>query len=159
VSTFSLATIAVELRDAQGGLDPFNSGDPATDMRAVFSWSYRALGDAAARLFRLLAVHPGPDLATPAAASLAGAPPDQIRPLLAELTRAHLILVGFLDRQGHWHDLATTGHTALAAARCLADPPTQAHTHRNLARAYIQLGRHDDAQAHLQDALDLSAQA
>jgi tetratricopeptide (TPR) repeat protein len=38
-----------------------------------------------------MGVHPGPDIAISAAASLAGVPSDRVRPLLAELARAHLI--------------------------------------------------------------------
>src|SRR5207249_6959234 len=48
--------------DLAGGLDGFDGGDQGTDLRAVFSWSYRSLGPAAARLFRLLGLHPGPDI-------------------------------------------------------------------------------------------------
>src|SRR5205823_13068251 len=69
----------------------FGSGDTRTDIRAVFACSYRALSAGAARLFRLLGLHPGPDIALPAAASLAATPPAQARALLAELTRAHLL--------------------------------------------------------------------
>ena len=68
-----------------------SGGDRATDVRAVFSWSYRALSAEAARLFRLLGLHPGPDIAVAAAASLAAVPPGRARTLLAELTRAHLL--------------------------------------------------------------------
>jgi tetratricopeptide (TPR) repeat protein len=57
----------------------------------VFASSYHTLSAAAARLFRLLGLVPGPDLSAPAAASLAGLPPERIGPLLAELTRAHLV--------------------------------------------------------------------
>ncbi|MFK5687966.1 hypothetical protein ACI3GN_15500, partial [Lactiplantibacillus plantarum] len=57
----------------------------------VFSWSYHTLKPEAARLFRFLGVHPGPDIGVTAAASLAGMSPREVRPLLAELTRAHLI--------------------------------------------------------------------
>ncbi len=53
-------------------LDPFDGGDHATDVRAVFSWSYRALSAGAASLFRLLGLYPGCDIAAPAIASLAG---------------------------------------------------------------------------------------
>jgi hypothetical protein len=84
-TSFPLRAIAAELR---GGLDPFDGGDSATDVRAVFSWSYQALEPAQARLFRLLGLHPGPDVSAAAAASLFGSP---VRPLLAELTRAHLL--------------------------------------------------------------------
>ena len=86
-----LATLAEELRRRPGRLDAFAGGDPATDVRAVFSWSYRTLRPPAARLFRLLGLHPGPDIAAPAVASLAGMEPAGVRPLLAELTRAHLL--------------------------------------------------------------------
>jgi DNA-binding SARP family transcriptional activator/tetratricopeptide (TPR) repeat protein len=88
---FALAALAAELREARGSLDAFTAGDPATDARTVFSLSYRALSDGAARLFRLLGLHPGPDFAVPAAASLAGVPAREARALLAELTRAHLL--------------------------------------------------------------------
>ena len=57
----------------------------------MFSWSYTALTVGAARLFRLLGVHPGPDIATFAAASLAGVSAARIRPMLDELARAHLL--------------------------------------------------------------------
>ena len=72
-------------------LDPFHGGDHATDVRAVFSWSYRALSPEAARLFRLLGLHPGPDIPVASAASLAAVPPGRARLVLAELTRAHLL--------------------------------------------------------------------
>ena len=88
---FPLAVLADELREARGGLGEFAGPDPATDVRAVFSWSYLQLRPGAARLFRLLGLHPGSDIATPAAASLAGQPITEIRPLLAELARAHLV--------------------------------------------------------------------
>ena len=56
---FPLDALAGELAAARDRLEPFSGQDPATDVRAVFSWSYRALSPAAARLFRLLALHPG----------------------------------------------------------------------------------------------------
>ncbi|MEV6639108.1 BTAD domain-containing putative transcriptional regulator [Amycolatopsis sp. NPDC051371] len=88
---FSLAALAAQLRDARGGLDEFAGADPATDPRAVFSWSYLRLDPAAARLFRLFGLHLGPDIGTRAAASLAGLPIARTRPLLAELANAHLV--------------------------------------------------------------------
>jgi DNA-binding SARP family transcriptional activator/Tfp pilus assembly protein PilF len=87
---FSLAVIADELRRAQGSLDAFSdTGLP--DVRTVFYWSYRMLSPAAARLFRLLSLHQGPDISLPAAASLAGVPPLETRALLSELTWARLL--------------------------------------------------------------------
>jgi DNA-binding SARP family transcriptional activator len=89
---FALATIAAELRQAGRRLDALDAGDGASQVRAVFSGSIAALSPAAARLFRLLGLHPGTELATAAAASLAGQPPAQTRRLLGELARASLLV-------------------------------------------------------------------
>ncbi|GAA3616380.1 BTAD domain-containing putative transcriptional regulator [Nonomuraea rosea] len=85
---FPLSAIAAELRETPETLDAFADGDPAVDVRAVFSWSYRSLSAGAARLFRLLALHPGPDVSAGAAAALADEP---VRRPLNELTRASLL--------------------------------------------------------------------
>jgi DNA-binding SARP family transcriptional activator/tetratricopeptide (TPR) repeat protein len=88
---FPLAAIAGQLRGTTATLDPFGSNDRATDVRAVFSWSCQALSDDAAQLFRLLGLHPGPDVSVAAAASLAVVPPRRAEALLAELADAHLL--------------------------------------------------------------------
>lgn len=88
---FPLAAVAAELREAHGSLDAFVRSDVTVDVGTVFSWSLRAVSAGAARLFRLLALHPGPDLTLPAAAALAGLPVRRTRPLLAELTGLHLV--------------------------------------------------------------------
>ncbi|HEY0696902.1 MAG TPA: tetratricopeptide repeat protein, partial [Micromonospora sp.] len=271
---FPLATLAAELSDAQdGGLTALDAGDPAADVRAVFSWSYQALDDGEARLFRLVGLHPGPDLTAPALASLAGLAVSRVRPALTTLTRAHLlvehrpgryachdllrayaadrcrtvdgtdernaarrrlldhylhtardadhlldpyrlapalrlaeptagttverhrghadatawltaehrvllaavaqaadtgfdgyawrlaaVLTTFLDRRGHWHDLATTQRTALAAAHRDGDLIGQAQAHRGLAIVATWLGRHDEADLHYRRNLDLYRQ-
>lgn len=269
---FPLAVLAAELRDARGRLDALNAGELATNVQAVFSWSYEQLDLPAARMFRLLGVHPGPDISVPAAASLAGISLDQARAELTSLAEVHLLteyvprrfafhdllrayalsqarttdsaaerraahrrmldhylhtarlatlllypdrdpikvkrprpgvrredlddhshalawfeaerpvllaaitqaagehfdtyawkiswaLEVFLDRRGYWRDWAATQDIALAAAARLSDYDGQARAHRSLARASSRLGRHDDARAHLQQALDLSRQS
>lgn len=88
---FPLALLAAELRDLQGGLAAFSGEDGVSDVRTVLSWSYRSLTEPAARLFRLLGLHPGADIGTASAASLAGVPVAQVKPLLTELARAHLL--------------------------------------------------------------------
>jgi DNA-binding SARP family transcriptional activator/tetratricopeptide (TPR) repeat protein/DNA-binding XRE family transcriptional regulator len=265
---FALAVLANDLDDADRRLDTLTGGDIATDLRAVFSWSYRALSHGAARLFRLLGLHPGAEVTTTAAASLAGITPGETRTLLAQLTAAHLVtehsprryglhdllrvyameqalahdsdvercsavrrvldhylhtahvaalrlhpsraplvlepphtgvtvdtpadhpqatawftsehqilvaaidrsstlgldsftwqlawtLTDFLDRRGHWSDLAATHQAALQAAKRLDDPSGQAHAHRGLAAARLWEDRYADAHAHLLQAKDL----
>ncbi|MFS8102653.1 tetratricopeptide repeat protein [Lentzea alba] len=88
---FPLDALVKELRDERSRLDALDAGEPASNVRAVTSWSYHRLSPAAARLFRLLGVHPGPDIDLVASAALAGAEPAQVRRLLAELTRAHVL--------------------------------------------------------------------
>jgi len=85
-----LASLAEQLRGA-GRWDALDAGDEATDVRHVFSWSYRGLSPAAARLFRLLGVAPGPEVGPGVAASLSGLPRREAAALLTELHRANLI--------------------------------------------------------------------
>jgi tetratricopeptide (TPR) repeat protein len=268
----SLGTLASELREAGGGLNGLASIDDRTDVRAVFSWSYRALTPAAARLFRLLGLHPGPDVSLPAAASLAGVPAPQARALVTELVGANLVvepapgryafhdllrayaveqsaavdpdqsrhaavgrlldhylrsayaaarllhpardpislapplpganpeimsdrqqaveffttehrallaavdlataagfdthtwqlawtLTNFLTWRGHWHDMVTAGHAAVAATGRSAAATEQARAHRNLAQANTELGLLDEAGGHFRRALDISTSA
>ncbi len=140
-----LSALAEELTDEQHRLDALDTGDQMTSLRAAFSWSCRQLSDAAARVFRLLGGHPGPDISVAAAASLAGLSSAQAHRALAELVSASLLTEHAPGRYV-LHDLlrayaaeqqpgATTGaelrnaqarlvdhylHTAFAAALMLA---------------------------------------
>jgi tetratricopeptide (TPR) repeat protein len=99
-----LAALVAELRDDGGVLDALHGGDTDTSIRAVFSWSYRQLSEPAARMFRLLGAHPGPDISRAAAASLAELTPGQADRVLTELTGAHL-LTEFSPGRFAFHDL------------------------------------------------------
>jgi DNA-binding SARP family transcriptional activator/tetratricopeptide (TPR) repeat protein len=98
-----LAVLAAQLGGGSA-LGTLTAGDARTDVKAVFSWSYHALTPGAARLFRLLGLHTGPDVATAAAASLAGLPVADVAPLLAELTTMHMI-AEYLPGRWTLHDL------------------------------------------------------
>jgi DNA-binding SARP family transcriptional activator/tetratricopeptide (TPR) repeat protein len=87
---FTVTDIAQEL-EAASGLDAFDGGDPAADVRSVFSWSYATLSAPAARLFRLLGLCRRADIGVGAAASITGQPPRYVRRLLTELVRANLL--------------------------------------------------------------------
>ena len=124
---FSLSALAAELSEVGGSLDAFDSEDRATNVRAVFSWSYQRLSVSGQRLFRLLGLHFGPDISLAAVASLAGMPRAQVRHALAELTRAHLVSERIPGRFA-FHDLLRAYATEVAythdpedyryAARC-----------------------------------------
>jgi DNA-binding SARP family transcriptional activator len=88
---FSLAALAAELRDTRNRLEVLDAGDAATDVRAVLSWSYEQLSPSAAGMFRMLGLHPGPDVSLAAAASLAGVSRSEANAALRELTRVHAV--------------------------------------------------------------------
>jgi DNA-binding SARP family transcriptional activator/tetratricopeptide (TPR) repeat protein len=110
-----LAALAADLRECRSRLDALSDGDPATDVRTVFSWSYHALGPQAARLFRLLGMHVGPDVSLSTAAALAGVPAGRVRQLAGELTRVHLVEEHVPGRYA-FHDLLRTYAGELADA-------------------------------------------
>jgi DNA-binding SARP family transcriptional activator/predicted negative regulator of RcsB-dependent stress response len=88
---YPLGRLVEELSDGHDRLAGLDTGDSTANVRAVFWWSYRTLDPSAARMFRLLGVHAGPDITVPAAASLAATSRDQARGALHELARAHLL--------------------------------------------------------------------
>jgi tetratricopeptide (TPR) repeat protein len=68
-----------------------HSSDDLGAAQAAIARSYSQLSDPAARMFRLLSVHPGPYVSPPAAASLAAADPQEARRALDELAAAGLL--------------------------------------------------------------------
>ena len=89
-------------------------------VRTVFAWSYYALAQDTARMFRFLGLHPGPDFSINAAAALAQVPRDRARRLLDFLSGAHLIQQVSEDRFV-FHDLLRV----YAAEQAHAEEPSQ----------------------------------
>ena len=125
---FSLADLTAELVDSASRLDALDAGDPASSVRAVFSWSTRQLSTESAQMFRLLGIHPGPDISVLAAASLAGIAEAEARRLLRELAGAHLIAEPAPGRYA-FHDLLRA-HAA-----------DQAHAHDSQDEREAAIGR------------------
>jgi DNA-binding SARP family transcriptional activator/Tfp pilus assembly protein PilF len=146
---FSLSALAAELHQAGGSLDAFDGEDQATNVRAVFSWSYQRLSASGRRLLKLLGLHFGPDVAKPAVASLAGLPAEQIRPALAELARAHLVTERIPGRFA-MHDLLRAYANEVAHAQDSEDQRDTArhrvldHYLHTACRADALLNRHRD---------------
>jgi tetratricopeptide (TPR) repeat protein len=110
-----------DLRDEQLRLDALSAGgDQSTDVRAVLSWSYQAVNDDEARLFRLLGVAPGLDVSTAGAAALVGGSEAETRRLLDRLVDAHLLLEKTTGRFEQ-HDLIRVYAAELAAGEADAD--------------------------------------
>ncbi|GAB3936317.1 BTAD domain-containing putative transcriptional regulator [Kribbella albertanoniae] len=99
-----LGELACQLTDSGSRLDRFETADPMTSVRAVLSWSRDVLDPEARRLFRLLGLHPGPDISAPAAASLAGTDRASIERALRRLCQASLLVEHVADRYA-CHDL------------------------------------------------------
>lgn len=120
-STHSLREFVDELSGRQDSLDLLDlDGDPHTAVRAVFSWSYHSLDRVAARMFRLLGLHPGHDTDEYAAAALAGADLRETRRALDVLRRAHLVDQCSAGRYQS-HDLLRAYASELTASTDSAD--------------------------------------
>ena len=78
--------------------------DDETDVRKVFSWSYRALDEQTAYLFRTLTLAPGAEISVEAAAALTGHSVRETRRRLDQLVNAHLLQETGRQRFG-FHDL------------------------------------------------------
>ncbi|MFD7023754.1 BTAD domain-containing putative transcriptional regulator, partial [Promicromonospora sukumoe] len=94
---FPLSAVADELADGGARLDALGDDDAMADVRSVFATSYRALTPDGARMFRLLGVHPGPDVSRDAAVALfdadnsTDAVADRTDTALSELVRVSLV--------------------------------------------------------------------
>ncbi|ALG07057.1 AfsR/SARP family transcriptional regulator [Kibdelosporangium phytohabitans] len=99
----SLAEVVHALEDEQARLDNLGTGedDPHTDLRAALSWSYRALDQDAAAMFRLMGLHPANDISLEAAAALADLPVLRAKASLDRLLAVHLVE----QRQGNRYEL------------------------------------------------------
>ncbi|MBB2941457.1 DNA-binding SARP family transcriptional activator/tetratricopeptide (TPR) repeat protein [Actinoplanes lutulentus] len=123
-------------------LDALSTGESGDDVRSAFSWSYEALSPAAARLFRLLAVHPGPEISIAAAASIAGAGP-KARSLLAELSAANMLTEAD-GRRYTMHDLLHAYADELlesSGERLDAEKRLVEHYVRSIRHSYLMFGR------------------
>lgn len=106
LSGMSLSELATELGRERHKLDTLSGldGDPATEVRVVFSWSYRNLSGDLQRAFRLTALHPGGEFGSMAAAALLNTSPDRARRTLDALVAFNVLERPGLDRY-RFHDL------------------------------------------------------
>ncbi len=120
-----------------GRLEVLETGDAATSLRQLLSWSYRQLSSSSAAMFALLGVHRGPDITVPAAASLAGVSRAEAGRALAELADASLAAE---HRPGRYvmHDLVR-GYAAGQAQLVLGEAGIRAAIERSLDH-YLHTG-------------------
>lgn len=88
---WTVADLVGELSDEQARLAGLTTDDADLGVEAALRLSYRALPGPAAELFRLLGLHPGPDVDRWSAAALAGRSPAETRQTLAALASSHLL--------------------------------------------------------------------
>ena len=120
-----LRSLAAQLRDSRERLDRLTAGDdPYSDVRAVLSWSYRALPAPAARMFRLLGWFPGPSVSAAAVAALTGVPVGRANQILDALATTHMLETDSRGRY-HLHDLLRVyateqAHADMGSDQCAA---------------------------------------
>ncbi|MBR7838694.1 CHAT domain-containing protein [Actinospica durhamensis] len=102
----TLRSMVEELQDARTRLDSLMyEGDPPRGVESAFGASYRHLPPATARLFRLLAIGPGPDTDLATAAVLSAQTAAETRRQLEALERAHLTRADATGERWSMHDL------------------------------------------------------
>jgi tetratricopeptide (TPR) repeat protein/transcriptional regulator with XRE-family HTH domain len=146
-----LSDLADELSDEQRRLDVLDAGDARAAVRAVFSWSCRHLSAGAARAFRLLGLHPGPDFDRYAVAALAGTDRNEAARFLDQLARAHLVQQGGAGRYG-MHDLLRAYARDLTASDERASDAITGDGERRAAHARL-FGYYLHATANAMDAM------
>ncbi|MFB7274243.1 AAA family ATPase [Streptomyces sp. NPDC056244] len=114
-----LAELARDLEDERARLAELEVED--LSIRSAFDLSYRSLTGPVAEMFRLLALHHGPDISTEAAAVLGHTDERESRRVLDSLARAHLLHHG--DTRGRWrlHDLVRL----FSSERLASDTPPE----------------------------------
>jgi DNA-binding SARP family transcriptional activator/Tfp pilus assembly protein PilF len=135
VPAMTISSLAADLNDAQQRLDALNTGEAVTDVKTVLSWSYHAASPAAQRMFRLLSVHPGPDISVEAAARLADVSGVWCRRLLSELATTRLITEHNAGRYG-FHDLLRAYSVDLAK---MMERATRRHAMRRVLDYYLEI--------------------
>lgn len=132
----ALRDVVADLRREHNVLNTLTAweDDPTTSVRAVLSWSYEALADDAARLYRLLGLHPHPTYSTVAAAALCGVGVAAAGRLLGRLVDTHLVSE---PRPGEYemHDLVRA-HAAELVHATIADAERTAAVDR-MRSAYV----------------------
>ncbi|MBP2325218.1 tetratricopeptide (TPR) repeat protein/transcriptional regulator with XRE-family HTH domain [Kibdelosporangium banguiense] len=98
-----VSALAQELAAESQPLEMLSVDDTVAVM-TVFSWSYRSLDEATARMFRLVSLHPGPHVCVAAAAASAGVGTAEANALLKTLAGMHLLDQVSRDRY-RTHDL------------------------------------------------------
>lgn len=133
-----VADLVNDLSIEQNQLDLLAADDDvSTTVRGVFSWSYRALTRPAARVFRLLSLHPGADISEPAAAALTGTSRATVRGQLDLLTGVHLLEQADRDRY-RFHDLIRAYAAESVAAE--ESPEDRADGERRILDWYLHTG-------------------
>ena len=155
-----LTVLAGELVAEGGRLALLDAGgDPRSAVISVFSWSYRHLPADAARMFRLLGLHPGADWDRSAAGALTATTVTESGRLLTVLARAHLIQPSGPARYGMdtrygMHDLLRAYAASLSAAH---DDDQARHAALTGLFGYYQAGYAAAVQCLAPSGLDRSA--
>lgn len=134
-SAAQLSTFAKQLDAKQLIVSIGEDGDGSTVARTFFSWSYRALDPPEQRLFRLLGLHPGPDVGVELACACDGRTPAETKRSFGILVGAHLLERPEAFDRYRFHDLLRE-----FAVHCAAQdesPEAQQAAERRIVSYYL----------------------
>jgi tetratricopeptide (TPR) repeat protein len=138
---FPLDLLVREFTQERTTLASLNAGSAELDLSTVFSWSHRALSEAALRTFAVLSAHPGSEISSAAAVSISALEPKRAHEVLTELTLANVLRE---TRPGRFvfHDLLREYALSLLEDRAPeASARTVAHYVRSTRQAILSFGQ------------------
>ncbi|MFE6995419.1 BTAD domain-containing putative transcriptional regulator [Microbacterium sp. NPDC057659] len=149
------AELLAEVCDERDRLDLLDADDgDATDIRAVISWSYRALQPESAQVFRRLGLLPGADIDLPALTALCDMPEREVRRRAEALVRIHLAQRSATGRYRQ-HDLLR----AYAAERAAEDGAEAASAARTRLLTFYARGAQEAQRVSFPDGEYLAQEA
>lgn len=101
----AISRFVARMRGEGASLAALDAGDPVACVRAVFDWTYRQLDASAARLFRRLGMHPGPEAGVDACTALLGGDEADTLAALDQLVGLHLLEESSAPERYTAHDL------------------------------------------------------
>jgi len=131
----SVAELVEPLADERERLEELDF-DGSLAVRAAFDLSYERLTSDQARVFRLLAVNPGPSVSTKAMAAVTELTISEVRRIIRQLSSAHLVVPAESRDRWRMHDLLR-----LYANEHNANDPNYEGAIRRLLGYYLTAGR------------------
>jgi DNA-binding SARP family transcriptional activator/tetratricopeptide (TPR) repeat protein len=137
-----LSTFAKQIDRRQLIAEVGEDGDGSAVGHTFFSWSYQRLAPPEQRLFRLLGLHPGPDIGMDVACACDGRTATETKRSFGKLVAAHLLELPIVFDRYRFHDLLR--EFAIYCAERDEPPDSRSAAERRMLSFYLRSAAHAD---------------